>query len=80
MGQRRGGGSAARWQETAAKMLPEITVPESWSVHVLFSELLDLSRDAHRRHDEKLLLRAYGFAQWCLDQPGRFLANAAVVS
>ena len=79
-GPQRGGSSAARWQDKATEMLPEVALPESWSVHVYFGELLDLVRDAHRRQDCDVLLRAYGFAQWCLDQPGRFLANAAVVS
>ncbi|GDY31158.1 hypothetical protein GTS_27910 [Gandjariella thermophila] len=71
------------WRGRALAEFPElrsVIEHEAWSCHVFFIELLDLVRDAHRRGDVDLLRRAYGFAQWCLEQPGGFLSNAAVVS
>ena len=64
-------------------MLPELRAAiqrEDWSVHVFFAELRDLVQQAHRDADEPTLRRAYGFAAWCFEQPGRFLANASVIS
>lgn len=55
-------------------------VGAGWSVHVLFTELLDLVREAHGCQDVPTLRRAYGFAYWCLRAPGAFLANAALIS
>jgi hypothetical protein len=62
--------------------LPELSevIRAGWSVHVLFTELLDLVREAHTREDTETLRRAYGFATWCLRAPGAFLENAALVS
>ncbi|MBO0841204.1 MAG: hypothetical protein J2O49_10345 [Sciscionella sp.] len=55
-------------------------MPRTWSVHVFFSDLLAMVRDAHRVGDVDVLDRAYRFADWCLWQPGQFLAHAAVIS
>lgn len=70
------------WRTKASTELPELdhALGENWSVHVFFTELLDLVVEAHRHDENDELRRGYGFANWCLEQPGRFLANAAVVS
>ncbi|MGH3494969.1 MAG: DUF7674 family protein [Sciscionella sp.] len=77
-----GGASTVDWQAKAAELLPElaVVVDAGWSVHVLFTELLDLVRQAHAHGDEAALRRGYAFAHWCLRAQGRFLANAALVS
>jgi hypothetical protein len=74
--------AAPDWQHEARQVLPELTdvIRAGWSVHVLFTELLDVVREAHSRQDTQTLRRAYGFAHWCLRAPGAFLANAALVS
>lgn len=73
---------AVDWRVQAQTMLPELAAlcAEDWSVHVLFTELLDVVREAHRSGDIDALDRGYGFARWCVDQPRRFLADAAIVS
>jgi len=53
------------WRGRALAQFPELRSViecESCSCHVFFIELLDMVRDAHRRGDEELLRRAYGFA------------------
>ncbi|AHH93465.1 hypothetical protein GCM10010174_31900 [Kutzneria viridogrisea] len=71
------------WRGEASARFPELRdylERDSWSCHVFLFEVLQLAVDAHRAADEDLLNRSYGFAQWCFDQPGGFLSNAAVVS
>lgn len=74
-----GGGD---WKIRALELLPNLrsVVDHDWSCHVFLGELLPLVWDAHRAHDADSLDRIYGFVRWCFDQPGQFLANAAVVS
>ncbi len=70
------------WRVEARAAFPELEslCGAEWSVHVFLTELLDIVRKAHRDADTETLDRAYGFAKWCLDQPRRFLADAAIVS
>lgn len=70
------------WRSKAGELLPELRASSatSWSVHVFFAELVDLVLTAHHAGDVDRLQRAYGFASWCLQQPSRFLADAAVLS
>lgn len=72
----------AEWKTKALDMLPALraTIAHDWSCHVFLGELLPLVWDAHRAKDVDSLNRIYGFARWCFDQPGQFLANAAMVS
>lgn len=72
----------ADWKNKAVELLPTLkpVIDHDWSCHVFLGELLPLVWDAHRAADTDTLDRAYGFARWCLAQPGQFLANAAVVS
>lgn len=72
----------ADWKNKALEMLPALrpVIEHDWSCHVFLGELLPLVWDAHRAKDTESLGRIYGFARWCFDQPGQFLANAAVVS
>jgi hypothetical protein len=72
----------ADWKTKALELLPALrqVIEHDWSCHVFLGELLPLVWDAHRARDEDALRRIYGFARWCFDQPGQFLANAAVVS
>ena len=78
------------WRDKAEAEFPDIYAllgklskepdNDSWSCHVFLIELLRFTVAAHRAHDIAALQRCYGFAQWCLDQPGRFLADAARIS
>ncbi|MBV8934017.1 MAG: hypothetical protein JOZ47_22760 [Kutzneria sp.] len=71
------------WRGEAAARFPELRLfleRDSWSCHVFLFEVLQLAVEAHRTADEDVLSRAYGFAQWCFEQPEQFLSNAAVVS
>ncbi len=70
------------WRAKAAELLPELSAAlhEGWSVHLFLWELQDLLREAHRAKNLGVLRRGYCFADWCLNQPERFLANAAAVS
>lgn len=70
------------WRSKAADLLPELgaSCASSWSVHLFFADLVDLVQLAHREVNTDLLRRAYEFAHWCLQQPSRFLADAAVLS
>lgn len=70
------------WKIRALELLPTLhsVIDHDWSCHVFLGELLPLVWDAHRAHDTDSLDRIYGFVRWCFDQPGQFLANAAVVS
>ena len=72
----------ADWKNRALELLPTLrpVIGHDWSCHVFLGELLPLVWDAHRAEDTDTLDRVYGFARWCFDQPGQFLANAAVVS
>jgi hypothetical protein len=72
----------AEWKSKALELLPALqpAIEHDWSCHVFLGELLPLVWDAHRAKDSDSLQRIYGFARWCFDQPGQFLANAAVVS
>lgn len=72
----------AEWKTKALEMLPALraVIEHDWSCHVFLGELLPLVWDAHRAKDTDSLSRIYGFARWCFDQPGQFLANAAMVS
>jgi hypothetical protein len=72
----------AEWKSKALELLPSLrpVIEHDWSCHVFLGELLPQLWDAHRAKDEDSLHRIYGFARWCFDQPGQFLANAAVVS
>jgi hypothetical protein len=72
----------ADWKNKALELLPALrpVIEHDWSCHVFLGELLPLVWDAHRAKDIDSLRRIYGFARWCFDQPGQFLANAAVVS
>ncbi|HEY3751550.1 MAG TPA: hypothetical protein VGL80_20405 [Pseudonocardiaceae bacterium] len=72
----------ADWKNKALELLPALrpVIEHDWSCHVFLGELLPLAWDAHRAKDNESLERIYGFARWCFDQPGQFLANAAVVS
>lgn len=72
----------ADWKNKALELLPALrpVIEHDWSCHVFLGELLPLVWDAHRAKDVDSLHRIYGFARWCFDQPGQFLANAAVVS
>lgn len=72
----------AEWRAKARELLPALhpAVDQDWSCHVFLSELLHLVWDAHRVGDDEMLERIYGFVRWCFDQPGQFLANAAVIS
>ena len=72
----------ADWKNKALELLPTLrsVIEHDWSCHVFLGELLPLVWDAHRAKDNDSLDRLYGFARWCFDQPGQFLANAAVVS
>jgi hypothetical protein len=69
------------WQREAAARLPELWDDEDVrdSPGQFCFELLPFVRDAHRRHDEAALERAYGFALWCHRQGGE-LRNAVGVS
>lgn len=73
---------AVDWRVKARELFPELEAvfAEDWSVHVFLTELLDIVREAHHRGDSATLDRGYAFARWCLDQPRRFLADAAIVS
>lgn len=71
------------WRGEASARFPELRPfleRDSWSCHVFLFEVLQLAVEAHRVGDEDLLTRAYSFAQWCFEQPGRFLSDAAIVS
>jgi hypothetical protein len=70
------------WRSKAADLLPELgaSCASSWSVHLFFADLVDLVQRAHREESTDLLHRAYAFASWCLEQPSRFLADAAILS
>lgn len=70
------------WRAKARESLPELAdvLDGGWSVHVFLSELHELVRAAHHAGDQDFLMRGYRFAGWCLDQPERFLTNAAAVS
>ncbi|SDP77026.1 hypothetical protein SAMN05421507_11484 [Lentzea jiangxiensis] len=71
------------WRERASALVPELrAVAEAgeWSCHVFFSELCQLTQEAHREQDDDVLRRAYGFAHWCFHQPEQFLGNAALIS
>ncbi|MGH3625432.1 MAG: DUF7674 family protein [Sciscionella sp.] len=70
------------WRNKAGELLPELSASSatSWSVHVFFAELVDLVLVAHRGDDVDRLRRAYDFASWCLEQPSRFLSDAAILS
>ncbi len=72
----------ADWKNKALELLPALrpVIEHDWSCHVFLGELLPLVWEAHRTKDTDSLTRVYGFARWCFDQPGQFLANAAVVS
>lgn len=72
----------ADWKNKARELLPTLraVIEHDWSCHVFLGELLPLVWEAHRAKDADSLRRLYGFARWCFDQPGQFLANAAVVS
>ena len=72
----------ADWKTKALEMLPALrqVIEHDWSCHVFLGELVTLVWDAHRARDADGLRRIYGFARWCFDQPGQFLANAAVIS
>jgi hypothetical protein len=72
----------AEWKSKALEVLPTLApvIEHDWSCHVFLGELLPLVWDAHRANDDDCLTRIYGFARWCFDQPGSFLANAAMVS
>jgi hypothetical protein len=72
----------AEWKSKALELLPALrpVIEHDWSCHVFLGELLPLVWDAHRADDTDALGRIYGFARWCFDQPGQFLANAAMVS
>lgn len=72
----------ADWKNKALELLPALrpVIEHDWSCHVFLGELLPLVWDAHRAKDTDSLRRIYGFVRWCFDQPGQFLANAAVVS
>jgi hypothetical protein len=75
-------GHVADWKNKALELLPALTpvIEHDWSSHVFLGELLPLVWDAHRARDTDSLDRIYGFVRWCFDEPGQFLANAAVVS
>ncbi|MCP2169071.1 DUF7674 family protein [Goodfellowiella coeruleoviolacea] len=71
------------WRGKALAQFPELrelVERESWSCHVFLFELRHLAMEAHRTADTEALTRVYDFARWCLEQPGQFLSNAAVVS
>ncbi|HEX7662252.1 MAG TPA: hypothetical protein VF444_22530 [Pseudonocardiaceae bacterium] len=72
----------AEWKSKAAELLPALkpAFDDDWSCHVFLGELLPLVWEAHRTRDQDSLTRIYGFVRWCFDQPGQFLANAAIVS
>lgn len=70
------------WRTKAGDLLPELgaSCANSWSVHLFFADLVSLVQRSHRDADTDTLRRAYEFASWCLQQPSRFLADAAVLS
>jgi len=72
----------AEWRAKARELMPALhpAVDHDWSCHVFLGELLHLVWEAHRVSDTDTLDRIYGFVKWCFDQPGQFLANAAVIS
>lgn len=72
----------AEWKSKALELLPALraVIEHDWSAHVFLGELVRLVWEAHRAGDGESLTRIYGFVRWCFDQPGQFLANAAVVS
>jgi len=72
----------AEWKSKALELLPALrpVIEHDWSAHVFLGELVPLVWDAHRAADLEALRRIYGFVRWCFEQPGQFLANAAMVS
>ena len=51
-----------------------------FSIYILFGDLLDLLKGAHREGDEDMLRRIYGYASWAREQPDDDIQNAAGVS
>ncbi|HWE91450.1 MAG TPA: hypothetical protein VG317_18460 [Pseudonocardiaceae bacterium] len=72
----------AEWKSKAVELLPALgpAIEHDWSCHVFLGELLPLVWEAHRGDDGESLTGIYTFVRWCFDQPGQFLANAAIVS
>jgi len=71
------------WHARATNVFPELMADELAAVHeslyALFVELLPAVRIAHHQGDAESLRHIYGFARWCLDQPGD-VSNAAAVA
>ena len=67
------------WCRKAKALFPELraSLQERASVYQLFFDLLPFTLDAHKRHNDDALARAYGFAEWCLHQRDKELWNAA---
>ena len=72
------------WRRQALEAFPELQTElndagEIFSVYALWFELLSLVEDAHRTHNEEMLRRIYGYADWCRQQSDE-LGNAVAVA
>ena len=73
------------WRARALASFPELREEledesDIFSIYILFSELEDMVRTAHRDGDDDMLRRIYGYASWARGQPDDDIQNAAAVS
>lgn len=71
------------WRRRAIDTFPNLRSDlenRRFTIYQLFFDLLPMAREAHRRRDEEVLRKVYGFAEWCMDQRAKDLWNAAGVA
>ena len=69
------------WRRKAIALFPELAVelvgPE-FPLHEFFFRLASLAVQAHKTHDDAVLRRVHGFAEWCLHQEGDLWREAGI--
>ena len=77
------GTPVASWRRKVVTFFPDMRCDvqrPTFSIYMVFFELLPRVRIAHQEGDTEALRRIYGFAEWCFEQKAMNMWNAAAVA